>query len=787
MDKTTTSTSPHPHTPTHKLLALPPRVLVAVLVVAYVGLGVTYALVTPCFESPDEWSHLSLVHYWAMHRALPPRILSPRRSIGPDVTWYLEYHDPPLYYAPPLYHSLAALLTSWANMNDLPYLLVPSPSWAAGWAPQPDGDPWNKNLFVHRAEETLAQSGTVQAASLLRVVSLGLGVVTILCTYALAHLLWPDRPVLALGAATFVAFNPQFVALSVGVTNDNLLNALFSLSLVVALRFMCNGASWSRWAMLGGLVGLGLLTKQSGLLLLPLGLLAMVWQRGSASPPVGGTEGGASLLRRKVLVDGGAFLAAALGVGGWWYVRNTILYDDPLGLEPHFASQAPLTRFGLNEAAATMRSYWAAFGWAPILVEPPVYAVVGLITLAGLAGIVMAIRPGGSVWRAPTTTRRGLALLAIALVLNVVAYGRWAIATGVLSGRLLFPTLSAAGVLTAWGLYQWRRWRAARWGLGVVVGLAFLFTALVPWRYLYPAYASPHLPDGMPDTAQPVDSTFQGGVRLAGYEAVAEDLEPGDKIRLTLYWHALTPPKRRYRVWVQLAPHDPTCKVAECDVWLGGTLYPSEMWQADDAVRQVYRLAVPDWAPAPGLYWIRVGLVDDTETRVALADNSGDMAVLGPWRMRAVFPPPPPTCTTDFSLGTAIRLLGYDLEQREAEETTPTVCGRLHLALYWLAERVPETDYTVYVHLMGEEDRLLGQHDGPPRDGAYPTSWWLPGEIVVDRHTIRLDEPIAGPAWLRVGMYDPATLVRLPAYDGTGQRLPDDTIPLVGTIGSGDE
>ena len=747
------------------------RWLLALLVIVYVGLGVTYALATPCFESPDEWSHLSVVRYWAEHRAMPPRVLSPRNElIERDETWYFGYHDPPLYYAPPLYHCLAALLTSFsgAAMDDLPYLLIPSPSWEKGWAPRPDSDPWNKNIFAHRPEETLAQSDTVRAAALLRVISLGLGAVTVLCAYALAHLLWPDRPALALGAAAFVAFNPQFVALSIGVTNDNLLNALFGLSLVCMLRFARDGAGWLRWALLGGLVGLGLLTKQSALLLLPLGMLAATW-RPKKTPLC------------SLFIVNCSFLIAALAVGGWWYVRNAILYDDPLGLESHFVSQTSLAHFGLRETGMTLRSYWAAFGWAPLLAEPPVYAVAALAALAALAGIVMAIRPGGSLWRAPAATRRGLALLVLALVLNVASFVRWAVDTGSPVGRLLFPTIPVVGVLVAWGLSRWNRWRVTRWGLGVVVALAFTFAAIVPWRYLRPAYASPYLPGGMPDAAQSVGLVFQNGIQLAGYDVSAEDMEPGEEFRLTLYWRAQTATERLYRVWVQLGPQDATRYVASSDVWLGGTLYPSELWRAGDTVRQEFRLTVPDWAPAPGLYWARIGLVDDIDRRVKLEDGSSesprfplhwsDMVVLGPWRMRAAAPPSPPAYTANFRLDHDIRLLGYDLEQQG-----PAVW---RLALYWQAERVPEVDYTVFVHLIDAQGNLVGQHDGPPRDGAYPISWWLPGEIVVDQHTVSLSEPRSGPARLLVGMYDPATLIRLPARDGAGQRLPDDSVPLV--------
>ena len=120
---------------------------------------------------------------------------------------------------------------------------------------------------------------------------------------------------------------------------------------------------------------------------------------------------------------------------------------------------------------------------------------------------------------------------------------------------------------------------------------------------------------------------------------------------LTLYWHAPDALQRRYRVWVQLGPRDPAGKVAECEEWLGGTLYPSEWWRAGDTVRQVYRLSIPEWASAPHLYWIRAGLVDETGARVALADGSSDQVVLGPWRMQPTSAPASPSHAADFRLG----------------------------------------------------------------------------------------------------------------------------------------
>ena len=219
-------------------LKLRHRPLLALLIITFVSLGVAYSFATPVFESPDESSHLTLVRYLSVHRALPPP--------GFAEAWYLGFHDPPLYYAPPLYYVGAARLTSWTQLDDLPALMIPNPNWALGFALQSDTSPWNKNVFVYPATKTLAQSETVRAAYLLRLVSLGLGAITLLCVHAAARQLWPDRPGLRLSAAALAAFNPQFIAASSGVTNDSLLNALFAAFFLGALRNMRAGAAWTR-------------------------------------------------------------------------------------------------------------------------------------------------------------------------------------------------------------------------------------------------------------------------------------------------------------------------------------------------------------------------------------------------------------------------------------------------------------------------------------------------------------------------------------------------------------
>ena len=184
----------------HRLRAIlrriPPRGWLALLLALYVGLGLTYAIPTPLFESPDESSHLSVIHYIARHRRLPPRRLPEGRiTTGAAMAESLRWAEPPRYYTPPLYHVIGALLTAPFPMTDLPDRLIPSPSWEAGFAPQANSDPWNKNAYVHlpylsshRGDETLAGSATVRAAAMLRAFSLLCGAVTVS-----APTRWPER------------------------------------------------------------------------------------------------------------------------------------------------------------------------------------------------------------------------------------------------------------------------------------------------------------------------------------------------------------------------------------------------------------------------------------------------------------------------------------------------------------------------------------------------------------------------------------------------------------------
>jgi hypothetical protein len=85
----------------------------------------------------------------------------------------------------------------------------------------------------------------------------------------------------------------------------------------------------------------------------------------------------------------------------------------------------------------------------------------------------------------------------------------------------------------------------------------------------------------------------------------------------------------------------------------------------------------------------------------------------------------------------------------------------MRLTLYWGSEARSSQDYTVFVHLV-QGEQIVAQRDQQPLAGFYPTSMWRDGEIVKDVYALPV--PLVGTE-IRVGLYDPHTMQRLPRAD----------------------
>ncbi|MBC7228546.1 MAG: hypothetical protein H5T61_15155, partial [Thermoflexales bacterium] len=121
----------------------------------------------------------------------------------------------------------------------------------------------------------------------------------------------------------------------------------------------------------------------------------------------------------------------------------------------------------------------------------------------------------------------------------------------------------------------------------------------------------------LPPIPYPMEVTFGGEIRLAGYDVARE----GDRLHLTLYWQALTAPRGDYTRFVHL--FDPATKsvVAQNDSPPRGGKYPTSWWVAGEVVTETVTLPL-EGAP-PGTYQLAVGLYDATVTRLPATGADG--------------------------------------------------------------------------------------------------------------------------------------------------------------------
>ncbi len=104
----------------------------------------------------------------------------------------------------------------------------------------------------------------------------------------------------------------------------------------------------------------------------------------------------------------------------------------------------------------------------------------------------------------------------------------------------------------------------------------------------------------------------------------------------------------------------------------------------------------------------------------------------------------------------------------------------MNLTLYWRASAVVPARYKVITALLGKQfnpktyNPLWAQDDSEPANWTLPTTRWVPGQLVVDRHTLTIDAAAPpGGYQLLAGMYGLTDGVRLRAYSASGENLGD--------------
>ncbi len=422
------------------------RIVLGTIILAYLILGVLYAVLTPPWQVPDEPAHYNYVRSLVEERRLPVLRMGDydhayleeikHAEFAPEYTIdsiRYEFHQPPLYYM----------------------LLTP----------------------------VYALSGGALVVLRLCTVLIGAGVLVV--AYLVGKAVYPDRAWPALGLTAFIAFIPQHVAMTAGVENDALAELLLGIILLRFVRWLqADSAPPVRTHVItGAIIGLGLLTKTTAYIAVPLAVVAALlksWHR-SAS-------GRLRLDLRPALVALLALLLPALVLSLLWFVRNAAVYGDMdlLGLGRHdqvvtgqLRTGEWIEMFGWKQwpgtfSRTTFRSFWAQFGWMAVPIDWRIYLALRVLSVIAAIGFVFRALDAWIDKRPPSSAH---VLLLISGLLTLGTYLWYNLSFYQAQGRYLFPALIPLGLAWVLGLRESLQPRNARW-IGVVLAAVTAYDLL---------------------------------------------------------------------------------------------------------------------------------------------------------------------------------------------------------------------------------------------------------------------------------------------------------------------
>ncbi len=267
------------------------------------------------------------------------------------------------------------------------------------------------------------------------------------------------------------------------------------------------------------------------------------------------------------------------------------------------------------------------------------------------------------------------------------------------------------------------------------------------------------MPLDLPDAPQ---SLLSGDLLFLGQKNVPEGVLTSSTFSVDLFWQntAVLPENSHLKFSVNERPL----------TMLPLSRFDSGAWQVGQVIHEKYRLFVPADL-VTGDYVLQVELVDENGRSLnAPTINLGNINITSPDRLFAL--PEDVGQPLNLQFGDLASLRGYNLTTQVAKPGEP-----VQFTLYWQAAHQTDEIISTFVHLVGPDGQIVVQGDRWP--GGLPSNGWAPGQVIIDEYAIQLpDDAQPGAYQVVLGLYSPATGVRLPVLAEDGSGLSDDQFVL---------
>lgn len=692
------------------------------ILIPYFVIGISYIMLNPLWEAPDEIHHYPMVQYLQTNS-----LNLPSQAEGTVGLWQQEGNQPPLYYI------LGAILTSMIDTDDIDHVMRVNPHADIGII-RPDG---NVNRLVHHPKnETFPSNGAVLATYILRFFSLILGAGTVYVTYQTAKLIFPDSTEIALLSAGINAFIPMFVYISASVNNDNLSNLLANLLVCVLIHVLLNQKkpSLKTYVIIGILTGAGLLSKLNIGLLIPVVAMVLFIL---------------SLRHRdwKPLIIGG-FISGGLTIliAGWWYWRNFQLYGDPTALDRFLeivgrrAEPATLAQLW-TERDSFVLTFWGLFG--SINVPMPHILYLGFNWIGGIAlfsGTVVFLKKIIS----DKGKRLATALPIVWSLMVLIAVMRWSSITPASQGRLIYGAISSISLVMACGLLYWLPQKMQKLVTIIIICSIAIIAGLQPFLTIAPAYAQPIDLTICTDECLATDVVFSssdGEIALYDTHLLTSEVTTGDYIQFEVDFAVVQIFDSDWSIFVHVVSPEGII-LAQRDIYPAqGLLATSDMAQ-HYSWHNLFAIYIPPTTFAPTTVEVRLGWYNLSTGERMVVSGETDTVTIGEATLEAG--------EFSYNLGNEIELVGYDISDLSAQAGET-----IELTLYWRRLQAIEADYVVFANIIDPDSLTkFADSNAMPVEWTRPTSTWAEGEIIEDTHILTIaEDAVAGEYELEIGLY----------------------------------